>query len=111
MDPEMINCIILLIHVENKIILSHAIQLQTSVSAKVWEYKKTQTGLVCTGQNIPIGKSECNNLQLGLRFKWKKEGEEGKTQFFLFIFGENKKEKCLGFELGTFSTVIQLSTT
>ena len=33
MDPYMINCMILRIHVENNIILSHAVEQQTSVSA------------------------------------------------------------------------------
>ena len=34
MDPDMIHCMILSIHVENKIILSHAIWLRTSVTAR-----------------------------------------------------------------------------
>ena len=34
MDPDMIICMILRIHVENKIILSHAIWWQTSISAR-----------------------------------------------------------------------------
>ena len=48
MDPEMINCMILHIHVENKIILSHAILRRTSVSARSMGVKKnsaTQTNV------------------------------------------------------------------
>ena len=45
MDPDMINCMILHIHVEKKI-LSHAIQPQTSVSARYGSKKK---GLLLAG--------------------------------------------------------------
>ena len=41
MDPDMINCMILHIHVENLIILSHAIQWGTGVSAR-YGSKKTK---------------------------------------------------------------------
>ena len=45
MDPDMINCMILRIHVENKIILSHAILRQTSVSARYGSKKKSLNDL------------------------------------------------------------------
>ena len=47
MDPDMINCVILRIHEENKIILSHAILLQTSVSARNGSKKKENDSTCC----------------------------------------------------------------
>ena len=47
MDPDMINCTILLIHVENKIIiLSHAILWQTSVSARYGRKKQQHSAVL-----------------------------------------------------------------
>ena len=40
MDPDMINCMILRIHVDKKIIPNHAIQRRTSVSARYGSRKK-----------------------------------------------------------------------
>ena len=44
MDTDMINCVILSIHVHKKIMLSHAIYQQTSVSTR-YESKKSDVFL------------------------------------------------------------------